>query len=103
MSDGSAERLHESRIIERGREVLRIESESVASMAGRLGSPFVRAVETIASISGRVVVTGIGKSGHVARKLASTLSSTGTPAAFLHSAEATLEDVFVEYAGRGLA
>mgnify|MGYP000724157025 CR=1 FL=1 len=70
-----------SRIIERGREVLRIESESVASMAGRLGPPFVGAVQTIASISGRVVVTGIGKSGIVARKLASTFSSTGTPAA----------------------
>lgn len=93
MSDGSDERLHESRIIERGREVLRIESESVASMAGRLGSPFVRAVETIASISGRVVVTGIGKSGIVARKLASTFSSTGTPAIFLHPVEAAHGDV----------
>ncbi|MCL7958850.1 MAG: KpsF/GutQ family sugar-phosphate isomerase [marine benthic group bacterium] len=93
MTDGSDDRMHESRIIERGREVLRIESESVASMAGRLGLPFVGAVETIASISGRVVVTGIGKSGIVARKLASTFSSTGTPAIFLHPVEAAHGDV----------
>ena len=92
MSDGG-DRTHESRIIERGREVLRIESESVASMAGRLGAPFVKAVETIGSISGRVVVTGIGKSGIVARKLASTFSSTGTPAIFLHPVEAAHGDV----------
>jgi len=93
VSDGRDGRSHESRIIERGREVLRIESESVASMAGRLGSPFVEAVEMIASISGRVVVTGIGKSGIVARKLASTFSSTGTPAIFLHPVEAAHGDV----------
>jgi len=92
VSDGG-DRTHESRIIERGREVLRIESESVASMAGRLGAPFVKAVETIGSISGRVVVTGIGKSGIVARKLASTFSSTGTPAIFLHPVEAAHGDV----------
>ena len=93
MSDGGGDRTHASRIIERGREVLRIESESVASMAGRLGAPFVKAVETIGSISGRVVVSGIGKSGIVARKLASTFSSTGTPAIFLHPVEAAHGDV----------
>ena len=93
MSEGIGDLAHESRIIERGREVLRIESESVASMVGRLGSPFVRAVEAIGSISGRVVVTGIGKSGIVARKLASTFSSTGTPAIFLHPVEAAHGDV----------
>ncbi|MGB5304575.1 MAG: SIS domain-containing protein, partial [Gemmatimonadota bacterium] len=93
MSDGGGDQTHASRIIERGREVLRIESESVASMAGRLGAPFVKAVETIGSISGRVVVTGIGKSGIVARKLASTFSSTGTPAIFLHPVEAAHGDV----------
>jgi arabinose-5-phosphate isomerase len=93
VSDGGGDQTHASRIIERGREVLRIESESVASMAGRLGAPFVKAVETIGSISGRVVVTGIGKSGIVARKLASTFSSTGTPAIFLHPVEAAHGDV----------
>lgn len=83
----------DSRIIARGREVLRIESESVASLAGRLGESFAEAVRRISVISGRVVVTGIGKSGIVARKLASTFSSTGTPSIFLHPVEAAHGDV----------
>ncbi len=83
----------DSRIIDRGREVLRIESESVASLAGRLDGSFAEAVRRISVISGRVVVTGIGKSGIVARKLASTFSSTGTPSIFLHPVEAAHGDV----------
>ncbi len=93
MSEGNGEPAHDSRIIERGREVLRIESESVASLAERLGAAFAEAVRVIEAISGRVVVTGIGKSGIVARKLASTFSSTGTPAIFLHPVEAAHGDV----------
>ncbi len=93
MSEETAGRTHDSRIIERGREVLRIESESVAAMAARLGADFAEAVEAIAGTSGRVVVTGIGKSGIVGRKLASTFSSTGTPAIFLHPVEAAHGDV----------
>lgn len=93
MSEGIADPANESRIIERGREVLRIESESVASLAERLGVAFAEAVRVIEAISGRVVVTGIGKSGIVARKLASTFSSTGTPAIFLHPVEAAHGDV----------
>ena len=58
-----------------------------------LGDGLVRAVETIAAASGRVVVTGMGKSGHVGRKIAATLSSTGTPALFLHPAEASHGDL----------
>jgi arabinose-5-phosphate isomerase len=92
-SHGAEEAVREARIIERGREVLRIESESVASLADRLGSEFAAAVRMIQSTSGRVVVTGIGKSGIVARKLASTFSSTGTPAVFLHPVEAAHGDV----------
>jgi arabinose-5-phosphate isomerase len=83
----------EAQIIQRGREVLRIESESVASLAEGLGTGFASAVRAIESTSGRVVVTGIGKSGIVARKLASTFSSTGTPAIFLHPVEAAHGDV----------
>jgi arabinose-5-phosphate isomerase len=83
----------DARIVERGREVLRIESESVASLAERLGAEFALAVRLIESITGRVVVTGMGKSGIVARKLASTFSSTGTPAIFLHPVEAAHGDV----------
>ncbi len=93
MTDGIGHPTQESRILARGREVLRIESESVAAMAGRLGSIFAEAVQAIGAISGRVVVTGIGKSGIVARKLASTFSSTGTPAIFLHPVEAAHGDV----------
>ncbi len=93
MSEDKAGRAQDARIIERGREVLRIESESVAAMAEGLGSDFADAVGAIAGISGRVVVTGIGKSGIVARKLASTFSSTGTPAIFLHPVEAAHGDV----------
>lgn len=83
----------EHRIIERGREVLRIESESVASLAERLDGSFAEAARLIDSATGRVVVTGIGKSGIVARKIASTFSSTGTPSMFLHPVEAAHGDV----------
>jgi arabinose-5-phosphate isomerase len=79
-------------VIQRGREVLRIEAESVASLAERLDERFAEAVRLIDASSGRVVVTGIGKSGIVGRKLASTLSSTGTPAMFLHPVEAAHGD-----------
>ena len=75
------------RILSRAREVLRIESASVAALADRLGQDFVAAVELILGVRGRLVVSGMGKSGVVARKLASTFSSTGTPAVFLHPAE----------------
>lgn len=83
----------DKQIVARGREVLRIESESVASLADRLGASFAEAVRLIDAASGRVVVTGIGKSGNVARKVASTFSSTGTPAMFLHPVEAVHGDV----------
>src|SRR6266571_5452174 len=59
-----------------------------AAMADGLAAPFTAAVETIRAARGRVVVTGMGKSGHIARKIAATLASTGTPAFFLHPAEA---------------
>jgi arabinose-5-phosphate isomerase len=64
-----------------------------AAMADGLGAPFVAAVETIQSARGRVIVTGIGKSGHVARKIAATLASTGTPAFFVHAADASHGDL----------
>lgn len=83
----------DARILERGREVLRIESESVSALAGRLGPTFVEAVRLIHDTRGRVVLTGIGKSGIVARKLASTFASTGTPALFLHPTEGIHGDV----------
>ncbi len=75
------------------RRVLRIEADAVAALAERVGVEFERAVALILQRNGRVIVTGIGKSGHVARKLAATLASTGTPAYFVHAAEAAHGDL----------
>ena len=76
---------------------LETESEGLAAlaaaMADGLGAPFAAAVETIRAARGRVIVTGMGKSGHVARKIAATLASTGTPAFFVHAADASHGDL----------
>lgn len=83
-------------ILRRARSVLGTEAAAIAAMEARLaadGSALVNAVQTILAASGRVVVTGIGKSGHVGRKLAATLASTGTPAFFVHPAEASHGDM----------
>ncbi|MCW5622799.1 MAG: KpsF/GutQ family sugar-phosphate isomerase, partial [Burkholderiales bacterium] len=82
-----------SRTLDSARRVLRIEAEAVAGLAGRLDQGFERAVSLILACSGRTVVSGIGKSGHVASKIASTLASTGTPAFFVHPAEASHGDL----------
>lgn len=80
-----------------GENVVRIEAEALRALADRIAGPmaqtFARAVECVMSCGGRVVVTGMGKSGLVARKIAATLSSTGTPALFLHPAEAVHGDL----------
>ena len=75
-------------IKERAIETLKIETAAVEELINRIDDEFVRAVETILKCRGRIVVTGMGKSGHVGRKFAATLASTGTPAFFLHPAEA---------------
>jgi arabinose-5-phosphate isomerase len=75
------------------RAAMEIESASIARAASRLDGALIRAAELILEHSGKAVVTGIGKSGHVARKLAATLCSTGTPAVFLHPAEAAHGDL----------
>lgn len=82
MSADVAEAL--DRRVAAGLRVLRLEAASVASAAERLGPEFARAVELIAAARGRVIVSGVGKSGLIARKIAATLTSTGTPASFLH-------------------
>jgi arabinose-5-phosphate isomerase len=74
-------------ILERGRRVIDIEREALEETARRLGDGFVKAVDLIAECRGRVVVSGVGKSGHIARKIAATLTSTGTSAAFMHPVE----------------
>ena len=64
-----------------------------AALRGPLGEAFARAVDLIRNAKGRVIVTGLGKSGHMARKIAATLASTGTPAFFVHTAEAAQGDL----------
>ena len=76
-----------------GRRVIGIEAAALAALEGTLGESFVRAVETMLVARGRVIVSGMGKSGHVARKIAATLASTGTPAQFVHPAEASHGDL----------
>jgi arabinose-5-phosphate isomerase len=83
----------DARAVELAREVLRIESDAVAEIAQRIDASFGMAVRIIMNCHGRVVVSGVGKSGHVARKIASTLASTGTPAFFVHAAEASHGDL----------
>ena len=75
------------------REALRIEVDALGAAADRIDERFDRAVEVILDHPGKVVVVGVGKSGHVAKKIAATLCSTGTPAAFLHAAEAAHGDL----------
>ena len=90
-------------------EVLRIEAAAVAALAQRIGDDFERACELILACTGRVVVSGMGKSGHIGRKIAATLASTGTPAFFVHPAEAshgdigmiTRDDVFLALSNSG--
>ena len=85
--------------LETGRRVLALESEALTALAASLDDRFARAVSVLAATAGRVVVTGMGKSGHVARKIAATLASTGTPALFVHPAEASHGDLGMIVAG----
>ncbi len=73
--------------LEEGKRVLCLESQAVAALADRLGEGFLRAVDLISASRGRAVLSGVGKSGLIARKVAATLTSTGTPAVFLHPVE----------------
>lgn len=79
--------------LETAKRVLRIEAEALNDLQARLDSEFDRAVEKLLACKGRVVVTGMGKSGLIGRKIAATLSSTGTPSVFLHPAEALHGDL----------
>jgi arabinose-5-phosphate isomerase len=95
--------------LELAREVLEIEAAAITGLIARLDQDFQRAVDLILNCRGRVTVSGIGKSGHIARKVASTMASTGTPAYFVHPTEAshgdlgmiTREDVFVALSNSG--
>jgi arabinose-5-phosphate isomerase len=81
------------RVLTLARDVLATEAAAIIALESRLGSSFLAAARALFECRGRVVVTGIGKSGHIARKLAATLASTGTPAFFVHAAEASHGDL----------
>ena len=105
----SSRNVDAGRALALARKVLDVEARAISSLATRLSAPFVAAVQLMLDCRGRVVVSGIGKSGHVARKLAATLASTGTPAFFVHPAEAghgdlgmiTADDVVVMLSNSG--
>lgn len=86
-------RSSDEEILERGRRVLRLEAEAVTGTERRLDESFARAVRMLAGCQGRVIVSGVGKSGLIGRKIAATLTSTGTPATFLHPAESAHGDL----------
>jgi len=81
-----------SKIIESAREVFEIEANSILRLKNNIGEEFERAIEILYNCKGRVIVTGMGKSGLIGKKIAATMSSTGTPAYFLHPAESTHGD-----------
>lgn len=74
-------------------QTLTIEAQAITALTSRLGNPFLQAVQALLNAKGRVVVMGMGKSGHIGRKIAATLASTGTPAFFVHPAEASHGDL----------
>ena len=78
---------------EHGRDVVALEAKAVAALANRIDEGFVRACELILECKGRVVIVGVGKSGHIGGKIAATLASTGTPAFFVHPGEASHGDL----------
>jgi arabinose-5-phosphate isomerase len=82
-----------SQMIARGRRVLATEAQAVAGLEGRLDESFARACALLLACEGRIVVTGMGKSGHIGCKIAATLASTGSPAFFVHPAEAIHGDL----------
>ena len=101
--------LSDAALLDRARQVLTIEADAVQHLRETLDDGFARACRLILACTGRVIVSGMGKSGHIARKIAATLASTGTPAFFVHPAEAshgdlgmvTAQDVFVALSNSG--
>lgn len=84
-----------AKALQRGREVLRQEADAVAALAGRLDARFAAAAKLVAACKGRVIVSGLGKSGLIARKIAATMTSTGTPAIFVHPVDSLHGDLGV--------
>lgn len=84
---------NESFEIQKGKQVIRIEAESVAALVDKINGSFERAVQIIFEAKGRIVITGMGKSGIIARKIVATMNSTGTPSIFLHPSDAVHGDL----------
>ena len=85
--------MNKTQIIKEAKKVLKIEMESIKTLNSSFNDSFFNIVNTMYNTSGRIVVTGIGKSGHVANKISATLSSTGTPSHFVHPTEASHGDL----------
>lgn len=106
---GSSPAVRRIQLLDSARATLTVEADAVRALIPRLGEAFVQACEMVLACQGRVVVSGMGKSGHVARKIAATLASTGSPAFFMHPAEAshgdlgmvTRDDVFFALSNSG--
>ena len=86
-------KMHIDDILNAARDVLHIEANALTDLSAHLDAAFVKAIELIMACTGRVVVSGMGKSGHIGRKIAATLASTGTPAFFVHPGEASHGDL----------
>ncbi len=91
--DASRLALEPARVLQLAQDTFDIEAAAVQGLKRRIGPGFVQAVQAMLEVRGRVVVTGMGKSGHIGRKIAATLASTGTPAMFVHPAEASHGDL----------
>jgi len=85
--------MNDATILSTAQRVITREADALSTLAGTIGDSFTQAVDVLANAKGRVIVSGIGKSGHIARKIAATLASTGTPAQFVHPAEASHGDL----------
>jgi 3-deoxy-D-manno-octulosonic acid (KDO) 8-phosphate synthase len=90
---GKRQPMKQAEIIERGRRVIRMERQALEESERRIDDNFARAVDLLSKSTGRAIVSGVGKSGHIGRKIAATLTSTGTPATFLHPAESLHGDL----------
>src|SRR6185369_11764128 len=88
-----ADNLAPKSVLEFGRAILHDEARALNALADSLGEPFEKAIELIVACKGKLIVSGLGKSGHVGRKIAATFASTGTTATFLHLAEAIHGDL----------
>jgi arabinose-5-phosphate isomerase len=86
-------KIHDDALRELGLAVIQVEAQAIANLASRIDANFVAAVHYLFACKGRIVVTGVGKSGHIGGKIAATLASTGTPAFFVHSGEASHGDL----------